>query len=124
MLKKLIYVFLLRWATSAFGMWICITLFASLEPGHTTSLWLFVLAGLIFSIVNAVVKPFATLLSLPFILLTMGLFVLILNAAMVALTVWLLPDVHITFGGAILSALTMSLINYLVNFLVPSYNRR
>ncbi len=85
--------------------------------------WTYILAGLVFSIVNAIIKPFLTLLSLPFIIVTLGIFVLIINAAMVGITIWLLPDVYISFGGAILSALTISIINYLVNFLVPSYTK-
>ena len=81
-------------------------------------------AGLIFSLVNAFVKPILTIFALPLIFLTMGIFVLILNPAMVGLTVWLLPDVNMTFGGTILSCLVISVINYLVNLLVPVYNRK
>ena len=115
--------FILRWIVSSFAMWVCIRLFATSETPLADTFWTYVLAGLIFSVVNSVVKPFATLLSLPFIIFTLGLFVLIVNAAMVALTIWLLPDISISFGGAVLSALTISLINYLANFLVPSYTK-
>lgn len=121
MIKDQIFVFLLRWAFSSAGMWLCITLFGHLS-GEST-FWLYVVAGLIFSLVNSVIKPLATLVSLPLIILTLGLFVLLINTAMVGLTIWILPNVEISFGGAILSALTMSMINYLVNFLVPAYNR-
>lgn len=121
MIKEQIMVFMLRWATSSAGMWLCITLFAHLS-GEST-FWLYIVAGLIFSLVNSIIKPLATLISLPLIILTLGIFVLLINTAMVGLTIWILPDVEIGFGGAVLSALTMSMINYLVNFLVPSYNR-
>lgn len=121
MIKNQIFVFILRWAVSSAGMWLCITLFGHLSG--ESSFWLYVVAGLIFSLVNSVVKPLATLISLPLIIFTLGIFVLIINTAMVGLTIWILPDVEIGFGGALLSALTMSLINYLVNFLVPAYNR-
>jgi putative membrane protein len=103
-------------------MWICLTLFGTIDGPYTA--WLFITAGLIFSLVNAIVKPIATLLALPLILLTMGIFVIILNTAMVGLTVWLLPNVHMTFWGAILSSFVLGLINYLVNLLVPAYNKR
>ena len=121
MIKNQIFVFILRWAVSSAGMWLCITLFGHLSG--ESSFWLYVVAGLIFSLVNSVVKPLATLISLPLIIFTLGIFVLIINTAMVGLTIWILPNVEIGFGGALLSALTMSLINYLVNFLVPAYNR-
>lgn len=121
MIKNQILVFIFRWAVSSAGMWLCITLFGHLSG--ESSFWLYVVAGLIFSLVNSVVKPLATLISLPLIIFTLGIFVLIINTAMVGLTIWILPNVEIGFGGALLSALTMSLINYLVNFLVPAYNR-
>jgi len=106
-------------------MWVCIELFADISYDFGGTIGSFILAGFIFSVINSIIKPFATLLSLPFIVLTLGLFVLVINAAMVALTIWIIPgDISITFGGAILSAMTISIINYLVNFLVPSYNKK
>ena len=123
MIKRQIALFLLRWLISSVAMWICITWFGSVMPGAET-LWMYAAAGLIFSLVNTFVKPILTIFALPLIFLTMGIFVLILNAAMVGLTIWLLPDVNMTFGGALLSCLVISLINYLVNLLVPAYNGR
>lgn len=123
MIKRQIALFLLRWLISSVAMWICITWFGSVMSGAET-LWMYAAAGLIFSLVNTFVKPILTIFALPLIFLTMGIFVLILNAAMVGLTIWLLPDVNMTFGGALLSCLVISLINYLVNLLVPAYNGR
>jgi putative membrane protein len=104
-------------------MWVCIRWFGTITPGTETP-WLYITAGLFFSLVNAIIKPIATIFALPLIFLTMGIFVLILNAAMVGLTIWLLPDVNMSFGGTVLSALIISLINYLVNLMVPAYNKR
>lgn len=120
MIKNQILVFLLRWAVSSAGMWLCISLFGHLS-GEST-FWLYIVAGLVFSLANSIVKPLATIISLPLIIFTMGIFSILINTAMVGLTIWILPDVEIGFGGAVLSALTMSMINYLVNFLIPSYN--
>ena len=115
--------FVVRWAVSSVAMWVCISLFSHTDPDLTSNIWTYAWAGFIFSLVNSVIKPFVTLLSLPFIPLTLGLSVLLINAAMVAITVWILPGITIDFGGAVLSAITISIINYLVNFLVPSYNK-
>lgn len=104
-------------------MWVCIKWFGTTTPG-TETIWLYVAAGLIFSLVNTIVKPILTIFALPLILFTMGIFVFILNAAMVGLTVWLLPDVNMTFGGTLLSCIVISVINYLVNLLVPAYNKK
>lgn len=79
----------------------------------------FLLAGLIFSAVNAVIKPIVTILSLPFMLVTMGLFTVVINGFMVWLTIAISPSVHMSFGWAIVSSLILSLINYLMNSLTP-----
>lgn len=104
-------------------MWVCIKWFGSVTPGADTP-WLYISAGLIFSLVNTIVKPIATIFALPLIFVTMGIFVLILNAAMVGLTIWLLPDVNMTFWGTVLSCFMISIINYLVNLMVPAYNKK
>ncbi len=123
MIKKQIALFLFRWLVSSVAMWVCLQWFATVNP-ETETVWLYLVAGLIFSLINAVIKPILTILALPFIILTMGIFVLIVNAAMVGLTVWLLPDVNIDFWGAVLAAIVISLINFLVNLLVPAYNKK
>lgn len=123
MIKQQIFVFLLRWAVSSAAMWLCISLFGHIVDSES-NFWLYVGAGLIFSLVNSIVKPLATVLSLPLIILSMGIFTLILNIAMVGLTIWILPHVTMDFWGATLSAIVISLINSLVNFLVPAYNKK
>ena len=122
MIKRQVFLFLFRWLISSTAMWICIKWFGSVDPG-TETVWLYVTAGLIFSIANAVIKPILTIFAIPLILLTMGIFVIILNVAMVGLTIWALPGVNMTFGGAILSCLMIAIINYLVNLMLPSYNK-
>ena len=123
MIRRQIILFVLRWLVSSAAMWLCINWFGDVRPEAET-IWMYAAAGLIFSLVNTFVKPILTILSLPLIFLTMGIFVLILNVAMVGLTIWLLPDVNMSFGGAVLSCLVISVINYLVNLLVPAYNGR
>jgi len=123
MIKKQLLLFLFRWLVSSTAMWVCITWFGEISR-ETETIWLYIAAGLIFSLVNTTVKPILTILSLPFIILTMGIFILILNAAMVGLTIWILPDVHMNFGAAVLSAIVISIINFLVNLLVPAYNKK
>ena len=119
MIKQQIAVFLLRWLASSFGMWICITLFGTITD-PTYDIWLFVIAGLVFSLVNAVVKPLLTMMALPLIIVTLGIFTFIINIAMISLTVWIIPEVQMSFGGALLSAIVMGMINSIANFLVPA----
>lgn len=78
----------------------------------------FALTGLIFSIINSVLKPIIIILSLPAILLTLGLFTLIINGLMVYLAIVLAPNVSITFGDAIIAGIILSLVNYIVSSVV------
>ncbi len=122
MIKKQIATFVVRWFISTVAMIICINLFAEFAEGSEglrESGWLYVVAGLVFSIVNSVVRPIAMIFSLPLLFLTLGVFTVILNAAMVALTILMIPGVTISFWGAIGSCLVISLINFLVNLAVP-----
>ena len=67
--------------------------------GQTTSSTVLtvVIVALIFGVVNALVRPIAALLSLPFIILTLGLFIFILNAAMLQLTSWIAGQFNLAF---------------------------
>jgi len=122
MIKKQLATFAIRWVISSVAMFICINWFGGFTEGSEglrTSFWLYATAGLVFSLVNSVVKPIATIFSLPLLFVTLGVFTVILNAAMVALTIWILPGVKMSFGGALGSCLVISAINFLVNLVVP-----
>lgn len=121
MIKQQIIGFLFGWALSTLGMWISITLFGTITGNY--NVLLFVVAGFIFSVVNAIIRPLATVFALPLIIFTLGLFTIIINTAMVALTIWIIPEVTMDFWGAMLSSLVMSMVNGLVNFWTTPYNR-
>lgn len=75
----------------------------------------FLLAGLIFSIINTVLRPIIIILSLPAILLTLGLFILVVNGILVYLSLKLAPGLHMSFVNSILTGMILSLINYIVS---------
>lgn len=118
MIKKQILVFLLRWAVSSVGMWVVINLFGVIEDGSINQFWFYLVSGLVFSLINSIVRPLATMLSLPLIILSMGIFTFIINVGMMALTFWILPGVHIGFWGALLGTITMTIVNSLANILL------
>ncbi len=118
MFKHQIIVFLVRWLISSSGMWLVINLFGQIDPTIVDGFWFYAVAGLIFSLVNSIVRPIATIFSLPLIILSMGVFTLIINTAMMALTIWLLPGVKIDFIGTLLGTLVISLINSIMNVLI------
>ena len=114
MIKKQLSSFLVRWIISSLAMYLCLNLFATFTT-DSHGMWFYLLAGLVFSLVNTIVRPIVTIFSLPFIFITFGLFTFIINAVMVGITVWIMPGVTINFWGALLSCIVISLINYLVN---------
>ena len=120
MIKNQILVFIFRWIVSSSGMWFVITWFGTVDDNVKGGFWLYVVAGLVLSLVNSIVRPITTLLSLPLIIFSMGVFTILINIAMMALTIYILPGVHIDFWGALWGTITMSVVNGLVNFLVPS----
>lgn len=112
--------FLFRLVCNAIGLWIAVRL---LGTGHgngafTDGVMTFLFAGLIFSVINTVLKPIIVILSLPAILLTLGLFTIVVNGFMVYISLLLVPGLHMTFWHAILAGLVMSLVNYIVSSLL------
>jgi putative membrane protein len=97
-------------------------------PGrfHVAGLWMALIASLILSLLNMIVKPILSLLSLPLTLLTFGLFSFVINAAMLTLTSSLIGDTYFgfsSFGSALIVAVCLSIINALVSdYNVKKYN--
>lgn len=122
MIKKQIFTFILRWVASSIGMYFCITWFGVLNSESQevfSEPWiLFATAGLIFSLVNSIVKPLVKMLALPLAILTMGISTIIINTAMVWLTIYLLPGVEMEFWGALVSSAIMSVMNAVLNLII------
>ncbi len=96
---------------------LAIALTANFVPGIVVPNNLVELAviALVFGIVNALVRPILTLLSLPFVVVTLGLFMLVINAAMLGLTAWLTPLTISGFWTAVLGGIIISLINMVLS---------
>ncbi len=116
-MKRQFSIFLVRWMLNTFGIWIAVRLLGSGLEGVETgqALWAFLVAGLIFSVVNSVLKPIVVILSLPAILLTLGLFTLVVNGLMVYISLGLAPGLAMSFGNSILAGIILSLVNYIVS---------
>lgn len=94
--------FLLRAVIAAIGLWLASRYVPGVRIDNVTTL---LLAGVLLGVVNAIVRPVAFILTLPITILTLGLFLLVVNAAMVALVAWLLPGFHL-YGGLKAALLT------------------
>lgn len=120
MIRKQILVFIIRWAVSSLGMYLCITWFGNVNSTEAFSApWvLYLVAGLIFSIANSVIKPLVKVLALPLAILTMGISTIIINTGMVILTIYLLPGVDMSFWGAFFSSIILSSLNAVLTFFI------
>lgn len=107
--------FILRWVVNSFGIWMAVTLLNIGTITRDDAVWIYLLAGLIFSCVNATLKPLVIFLSLPALIITLGLFMIVVNGIMVWIALALAPWISISFFGAILAGLLLSLLNYVVS---------
>ncbi len=120
-MQRQFFSFLLRWVLNSLGLWVAIRLLDGhgVEYDESQGFVLFFWAGLVLSLVNAVLKPLIVILSLPAILLTLGLFTLIVNGFMVWLAGLLVGGaIDISFWAAVLAGMIISLINYVLTNLL------
>ncbi|HSX24159.1 MAG TPA: phage holin family protein [Candidatus Saccharimonadales bacterium] len=106
---------LLRWFVCSLGLWIAGGILGQ-RISYDRSLGVVLIAGLILAAVNAVIKPIVVILSLPAILFSLGLFMIVINGLMVLLVSKLYTGLHVTnFGAAMLAGMVIGLVNYLVS---------
>lgn len=75
-----------------------------------------ILVGLVLGLVNSIIRPIITLLTLPITILTLGLFLLVINAAMVLLVDWMIPGFEVAgWWSALFFAIVLALLNLIVD---------
>ncbi len=110
--------FILRAVIAAFGLWMATRWIDGVLIDTPTTL---LLAAALLGIVNAIIRPIAIVLTFPITLVTLGLFLLVVNAGMVALVAWMLPGFHLAgFGSALLTALLVGLTGWIGSWLIGS----
>jgi putative membrane protein len=116
-MKKQFFVFVLRWILNSMGLWVAVRIFGTgyNNTEFATGVSVFLFAGLIFSLVNTILRPVVIILSLPAILLTLGLFTIIVNGFMVYISLKLAPGLQMTFWNSVLTGIVLSLVNYIVS---------
>ena len=121
--------FILRLLTTAASLWVAVRLVTGLE--FDGEWWELVIVAAIMGLANAVAKPFLAFFSLPLIVLTLGLFLLIVNAAVLQLVVWMCPDVFdlgltstgffwATFWGSIV----VSIAGWIISTVLPDPKKK
>jgi putative membrane protein len=116
-MKRQFFVFIVRWILNSIGLWIAVRIFGTgySDADLTANAWVFLSAGLIFSVINSILRPIVIILSLPAILLTLGLFMIIVNGLMVYVSLKLAPGLSMTFWNSVLTGIVLSLVNYIVS---------
>ncbi len=120
-----------RALVNALGLWLCIQMVSGISvTGTSEYVWLYyVLAGVVLALVNMLVRPVVMILSLPFYVLTLGLFFVVVNAAMLGLTSWI-TDIfavgfHVDgFWAAVFGGIVIGIVNVVVDLFLPAKYRR
>ena len=110
---NLIASFLLRWALTTLPLWVASYLFRGVTFDSAETL---IISGLLLGLVNAVIKPLIIILTLPITVITLGLFIVVINTAILFLVQWLVPGFRIAdVGTGVLLALFISVFSFVVN---------
>ena len=113
-MQRPLYSFLTRWLVCSLGLWIAAGLLGS-SINYDSKLRVIIIAGLILAIVNVFIKPLLIIFSLPAILFSLGLFMIIINGLTVFIASKLYSPLHITnFWAAVFAGMVIGLVNYLV----------
>lgn len=113
--------FIARILITAFGLWLADMILPGIRFDGAGPLFL---AALLLGFVNAFVRPLVVVLTLPFTLVTLGLFLFVINGAMILLVAWLMPSFHVTgLGAAILASIIVGITGWLANGFIGGHGR-
>lgn len=111
--------FVVRWIVCGVGIWLAAALVGPDNISFQNSATAVVISGLILAIVNTVIKPLVVFLSLPAVLLSLGIFMVIINGFMVSIASWLYSPFHVSsFVVAIIAGIVIGLVNFLVTAII------
>ncbi|MEO5861459.1 MAG: phage holin family protein [Burkholderiales bacterium] len=113
---KFISSFLVRWALTTLPLWVASYIFRGVTFDSVETL---IVSGLLLGLANAVIKPLIVLLTLPITVITLGLFIIVINTAILFLVQWIVPGFRIAdLGTGVWLALFVSVFSFVVNRLV------
>ena len=117
--------FLLRLLINAVALWVAVQLVSGIE--HRGSWWSLLSVALVFGLLNAGIRPLLKLLSIPLLIVTLGLFIFVINAAMLMLTGWVSGFLELGFHvdgfwSAFLGGLVVSIVSLVLSFATGARN--
>jgi putative membrane protein len=93
---------LVAWGINALALWVANALFGGV---HIHGAWAYIIGAAVLGVANAILKPLLTILTLPLIILTLGVFYFLINIAMLVLAEWIAPNFSVdgfwTYAGAV-----------------------
>ena len=96
------------WVATAVGLWLVTRMVPGVRARSARSLWL---AALVLGLINAFIRPTFFWLTLPLTVLSFGIFALVINALLIKLVAWLVPDFEVqSFSAALFAALILALL--------------
>ena len=113
--------FVFRLIITALGLWAA----ATIVPGvQITGVGNLVVAALLLGVVNAVIRPILLVLTLPLTVVTLGLFIFVVNGVSLALVAWIMPGFTLSgFGAAILGSIVVGVTGWFGSMFVGSAGR-
>jgi putative membrane protein len=106
----------LRWAFNVAALFVAAWLLSGISYGDDW--WSLLIAAIVFTLINAFVKPVLAFLSIPFIVVTLGIFYFLINVLMLYLTDWIVSDFKIeNFWWACLGAIIVSIVNFILHMI-------
>ena len=113
--------FVVFWGLNVLVLWVASELFSSIQFSSTSTL---LVSGLLFGVAHAFLKPILVVLTLPVTVLTLGFFLLVINALILLLVAWVVPGFHVAgFWQAVLVALFISVFSFILNLLLAKAAR-
>ena len=104
----------IRWAFNVAALFVATWILAGVSYGD--SWWTLLIAAIVFTLANAFVKPVLAVLSIPFIVVTLGIFYFLINVLMLYVTDWVVSDFEIrTFWWGVLAAIIVSVVNAILH---------
>ncbi len=111
--------FLIRLIVNAAALFFVVYVYPADSHVYVNNLTAAIIAGIVFGLINAIIRPILIVLSLPLIILTLGLFTLVVNAIVLWIVAALPTGLHVDgFGWTFIGALILSIVSFLLSHLV------
>lgn len=108
--------FIVRWLVSIVGLWLATELLGEDSISYSGALLPIIISGFFLALVNTVIRPLVVFLTLPAVLLSLGIFMIVINALMIMLADFIYGPLEVSgFGIAVITGLVIGLVNWLVS---------